>query len=673
MAHEGSLLNKKGKISLFKLYDRLMTVYKSRNKSEFGILRPDNFYIDFKGFYSGRDRVSYLYTIDDLPVVNNVSFHTMLRSVCQEGVSINFIDDYENSRIKWKDPALISRIRTFKKIDEEQEEVDAYNFYESIDTMDRSTWLKSSLEYLSIADKRRGRRLLRSRKIMIVSGVRGTEFDTTIEELESLCKDTYGIEITRILYDIPEYIQVFSPFRNSGNRKIFNGVGSNVFTDEIAARFVTCSQGIIGIKGQYWGTDIHSRTAVMKPTKATTEKAENWLISGETGSGKSCFIKGVQGQLLASPDYMGTIMDIEGFEYLAWAKLLAEEGVEKVVVLNMAEGQGKYFDPVEIVMTGDRKLDEEMFTLAKNFTMANLKTLAGVSESNPHSDWINSIIKKVVGKFYKDIGVTDDMETWANSQGYDLFDLYNRIKLYEPKNGEEAIALDKCLDNLSVYFEEDGLYRNMLKEKVSVKDIVDAKLLLCSFGLAGKSENSIDQVQLALMQQCAAQMSHLRSIFGKLQGKFNFKIWEEFQRWGNFPDSDKTLGVALTGGRKLGDINIVITNKLIDLLTNDRMGIMDNITTYAIGGIADAQTRELFCERKNIPDMVDELGMIAKNNKDLTGYTRGDNVVSSPYQYSFLLGLDNAKFATVKMELPEELAQTELFRTGVDKSDEGVM
>lgn len=667
-----SILNKRGKVSVPRLYDRLLTTFKSRNESEFGVTKQFGFYIDFKGFYYGKDNVTYMYSIDDLPTQNSVSFHTILRSVCGEGVRINFIDDFEHTEIAWKSPAMISKLRTFKRIDSEQEDVDEYNFYDNLTSMDRSRWLKESLVYLTKADQRKGRCLFRTRRVMLVSGKRGPEFDNTVKDLEKICKEKYGIKITRILFDIPNYLRVFSPFSNYKDPAIFNSIGNNIMTDEIAARFVTTSQGTIGIRGQYFGTDIHSNMAVMKPTKNTGEKAENWLISAETGGGKSCFMKGVLGQLLASPEYIGTIMDIEGFEYMAWAVLLAEEGLEKVVVLNMAEGQGKYFDPVEIIMTGNKKLDEDMYSLSKNFTIANLKTLAG--KSDEYGEWIHGIIKKCVGKFYKKIGVVARrMETWKNSQGYTLFDVYEEIKQFQPKNEIQKIALDLCLDNLSIYFEDDGLYRDTFRERVNVKDIIDAKLLVCSFGMAGKAENSIDEIQLALMQQCAAQMSHLRSIFGKLKGVFNFKIWEEFQRWGRFPDSDKTLGVALTGGRKLGDVNIIITNKLVELLNNDVMGIMDNITTFAIGGIADAETRSKFCQRKNLQDLEGELALIAKNNKDMKGYERGDNILVSSYKYSFLLGLDNAKYATVRMEIPEELLDTDLFRTGVDKSEiEGV-
>ena len=55
---------------------------------------------------------------------------------------------------------------------------------------------------------------------------------------------------------------------------------------------------------------------------------------------------------------------------------------------------------------------------------------------------------------------------------------------------------------------------------------------------------------MALAQLSAANISYIRSVFSKAQGKFNFKVWEEFQRWGAFPGSATTIKTAITGGRK---------------------------------------------------------------------------------------------------------------------------
>ena len=61
-------------------------------------------------------------------------------------------------------------------------------------------------------------------------------------------------------------------------------------------------------------------------------------------------------------------MDVEGFEYIPLAEYLAIH--DKVVVLNMGEGTGSYYDPVEIFMTGDPNLDSDMYSLSISFTLS---------------------------------------------------------------------------------------------------------------------------------------------------------------------------------------------------------------------------------------------------------------------------------------------------------------
>ena len=167
-------------------------------------------------------------------------------------------------------------------------------------------------------------------------------------------------------------------------------------------------------------------------------------------------------------------------------------------------------------------------------------------------------------------------------------------------------------------------------------------------------------------------MSQLRSVFSKHAGKFNFKLWEEFQRWGGFPDADKTINVALTGGRKLGDVNIIITNKVIDMLRDDKFGVFSNITSFAIGAIGDALVRTELCERLTIPQMEGELHRLAENNKDLSAYIEGDTLLSNPYSKAFLIGLDKTVYTISRMSIPAELRDSYIFRTGIDIKDKNV-
>jgi len=49
-------------------------------------------------------------------------------------------------------------------------------------------------------------------------------------------------------------------------------------------------------------------------------------------------------------------------------------------------------------------------------------------------------------------------------------------------------------------------------------------------------------------------------------------VWEEYQRWGDIKGSAEIIGNAMTGGRKRGDVNLIITN--------DVAAIIDKNNTY---------------------------------------------------------------------------------------------
>ena len=699
---------KKRTVKPWVLWDNIISALLTKDTSTDAIIRQAKYYVDLKGIYSGANNVTYLYTIDGYPAELELSFRSSIRRECKRGVRISFISTYEKYIIPWDSPQMKSKLRTWKILENDGSDVDAYNLHQNMAELDSQAWRRDSLVYLNDAEIRRKRKMFKLRSLMLVSGRRGDNFDETIEAVVRLCK-AENIKINRVMIDIENYLNVFSPFSFSYDEKTLKQVGSNVITDEILARFNTYSQGTIGKEGICWGNDIYSSFACLKPVKATAEDAESWLITAEAGGGKSFFAKALILQLLANDLYNGTIMDIEGFEYLPLADYLSAEAPDDVVVINMAEGTGAYFDPVEIILTGDAKIDAGMFSLSKAFTLSIFKVLLGLSEDNTNG-WVDIVINEAISEMYTKRGVVpDDMSTWHNSEGLTLFDVYDTLKGMSTSrgSGDDSLILDdvsdyerrmsfdtaevmdelkndtyrltrtnpdfqnaviSCLAKVSRYFEKAGTMATVFKNRVSVDDIIYSKLVVCSFGMAGKTEKTVDPIQMALSQLCAASISYLRSVFSKQQGKFNFKVWEEFQRWGSFPDSDKTITTALTGGRKLGDINIIITNKVSELLENDRFSVFGNLTSVAIGCIWDAKVREELCDRLTMPQMLPELNELVTKNKNISAFNDGDNILGNAWNKAFLVCLDRTAFAITRMAVPPDLASSTIFRTGVDIS-----
>ena len=652
------------------LYDELIFCkLANRESSKCRYIAPDQgkIGIDFLGTYD-KENISFYYTVGKLPREIYIDWKERLRSECKSGVRVTFVDNIRRHYIAWESPQMQSRLRILRQVRDDQDgrDVDAYNMHKNIKDITKQKWIEDSLLYLSEADKTRGRALFKSTQFMIISGQRGEDFDDSVKLIEEYAKHI-GLTLNRIMYEIPDILEYYSPFNHSINRNVIDTSPSYVLTDEILSRFNTYTQGTLGVSGVYFGTDIYSKFPVLKKVKPKEDTAENWLITAETGGGKSFFVKALLLQLLAL-NYNGTIMDIEGFEYIPMANYLSHNST--VQIINMGEGNGKYFDPMEIAQeTGIEDIDRDAKQMSINFTLSIFKVLLG--RTYEENLLMGTVLDDAVTETYKDAGVTENRESWYKSRDLTLFDVYETMTRLERFRDDEDYTrtVKMAVAVLGKYFEEDGTRSSMFKERIRVAEIVDADLVICSFGMAGKSPQSIDEVQLALMQLSAAQFSHQRSIFSKSRGRFNFKLWEEFQRWGKFPDSDKTLGVALTGGRKLGDVNIIITNVVKELLDDDRFGVFGNITSFLAGAIGDEKVRYEFCDRLSVPKMkpeMDLLSSVKKDDDELDGVSHSESL----YTHAFLCGLDRSKYGIVKMLIPPDIARSLIFKTGVDVKKE---
>ena len=355
----GNLDESDTRIGFVELWRRYILNNLKKNMSGYPVTRNYNYYMSSNSIMSGKDNISFYYTLDAYPSQIPVDFKDNIRREARDGVRVSFIELYEPTSIDWNSPQMRSKIRTWKIIDEDRDAVDEYNYRENIGTMDSTARRKNSLVYLSDADVRRKRSFFRFRTMMVISGTRGENFDKTVVEVAEYCSKV-GIVATRVTERLPEFMRAFSPFSMETTQEILREVGSNTIPDEQIARFSTYDQGKIGRSGIIFGTDIYSGFAVYKTIKKSEVDAENILITAETGGGKSFFLKFLLLQLLAMPEYNGTINDIEGDEYIPLGGFVANN--DKVLILNMAEGQGCYYDPFEITTTRIEKLDADIFT-----------------------------------------------------------------------------------------------------------------------------------------------------------------------------------------------------------------------------------------------------------------------------------------------------------------------
>lgn len=684
---------KKRTVPFYEMWDKVAvsTLNKSVSLHNNKPVRHYNIYNDFTSVFSGRRNITYMYSIDTFKVPIDIDFKDRLRDYCMPGTRINFLTYMDPHDIDWGDRANKNKIRTWGRIDQarSQEEINAYNYAENIKNLDETSIRRDSLVYLADATQRRSRGTFKTQMIMMISGIRSHELDTSVEKIEDACK-TMGIVATRVTGNVDDYLRTYSPFTTKKEPDIMKRVGINILTDEIIARFHTYSQGKVGDGTVYWGSDVENSFPVLGEIKRNPTDAENIVVIAETGGGKSFEVKSLSIQLLNRDDMVGTINDVEGDEYTTLGYIVSNS--EDVVILNMGEGAGRYFDPVSIYIPGSveeyiielNKEDSKvvnMFDIAYDFTLSIYRTLVGLRSGQlaetVEDKWTDQMLTDMVEMFYeKHAVVANNPWTWGNSNGYVLKDVYKELDNVYYENEDFKRTKDLVKAKLRPYFEGNGARSQMFQEdnRIDIEEIKNAKLVINSFGMKGRSEANTDPIKINLMILYAAEMSYLRSIFAYNNNKFNFQVWEEFQRFSKLGGSSSAikdvLNSSLTGARKMGGVTLTITNRPSELLKEDTFGVFENYTTIAVGAIADEQVRHELCDRISMPLMKKELDYIAKFSKKRVGQEFSsdltiDEIEGNPYAKAFFVYMNRDEYAVCKVRLPKFIRESSLFKTGV--------
>lgn len=642
---------------------------------------------------------------------------------------------------------------TEKKYDDDRERKGEETVYDIAQGSGRSLFYRfrrrnMTIAYLVDAVNNRFRQTYRIVPVLTVVGKRGSAFDNVARHMVDFCQDQ-GMNINRVDNEIVKYFQVLSPTAGKSAGSALSQIGDTVVTDEIAAKMFSYEQGIVGVGDKYVGTDVETGRPVFKKFKgADGSKAENILIAAKTGAGKSGFLKGFNISVCADKNAVSTFNDIDG-EYNALYNLMEPLLGKNILRINMSAGSGRYFDPVTIFdhrILGDLDQYDDNFvsiveglyqyaftaTVGVLATMANISHVSeqGVSRGLGKSDLLDAnrmgirLLNYAVSKTYQEAGVSSsDMGTWALSKDLTLFDVFNMFKrllyqaqqyqrsfaqvslqeqerVYDPvldaltdKSSQTRKVYDALLQSLQPYLDREfGAMSSWLRDRVTLSEVADAKVVINSFGLEGGNAATISEVSLALSMLYSTHIMYFRSIIAKSRGQFSYQFFEEFQRYGDMRGAYNTVNSTLTGGRKLGVVNFILTNKLSSLIDNDVFGILQNTTSRIIGAQADAEQCRYVCKGLGIKQFTETLIQITRNTRtstdaeemhftDMSDY--GDDRIDlskdaadfsydkvNKYSYAFLALLDDESPVVLRMELPKSLVNSAYMRTTVKKFDD---
>lgn len=631
-------------------------------------------------------QVSKYYMIRSMPMYLQSQIFDYIRTRCiSSGVKINFYMYSEPHTIHWDSTEMKNQMDVWRRLIENDPKRGKQSVFDYRDTRGTNIVKERILQstmYFNKSELDYKRSLCKVSFIVEFTARKDEEsllnLTDALTKFKSICA-TSEIKYKELRINLPDWMTRISPFSLRKIPEVDKFMSYRILTDDVFANFNAYKQGRVGYEGISLGIDVLSKVPVLKKIKGDPDAAENWLISAESGGGKSYYAKTMLTYLLAD-NFVVTVMDYEGDEYDNIAAYVKESNPEDVKIVSMGKGSTIYFDPMEISdLTGDNDIDVELKETAESYTLAIFRVICCGLEGQM-TLWEESVVSEAIRRVYDDAGVTDDRSTWHLSKGLRVGMVYEVMKdmvqskdfVDEDNDNVKHKAAIKLVETASIYFEEGGAKAGTFKNPMSVNSLYKAKLIIFSFGMRGATASQTDPTILALKQLSVANVTIQISNYCKyIRHCFNVKVWEEFQRYGEIKGSAEVISNAMTGGRKRGDVNILITNDLQAILDEDNpvaVRLSQNFTSMAIGRIRNKEVRERFCRKFDKPEMIEPLERIAKayNSDNNVGGVVAKTNSTNKYRNAFCLLLDNGKQAIVKVMLPKSLRESKLFKTGVD-------
>ena len=618
------------------------------------------------------------FLIKGLPDYLAPDFIDSIRQSCiHNGVKINFYFYCNPYKINWESAEMKNKLAIWERYanDESYGDTQVFRYRANRSDSLAKKRIVEQVKYLNQAELDHKRKLLRT--MIIIEFQAGRDDDSLIalqDQIKSF-KQTCALQDIKqreLQKDLIQYLRQLGPFSLAEDQQIDKKLQRKIFTDDILANFNSYKQGRVGTTGVQLGIDVLQQVPVMRKFKADPDQPENWLIQAGTGGGKQYFVKQLLTYLLAD-NFVVTVMDYEGDEYTNLADYIRAGNPDDVKVIQMGKGSTQYFDPCEIPMlTGDDEVDADLKEQAIGYILAVFRVIA-CGLDGEFTQWEERVMQTAISRMYDNAGVTDDKSTWKNSKGLYLKDVYNELKLIV----ESKEMVDQDNDNIkhkaavriqeaqAVYFEPGEAKSSTFANPMPADELFKAKFIVFSFGMKGAASTLTDPTILALKQLQVAQVAiQIQNYCKYVRHCFNVKVWEEFQRFIEVKGQAEIIQNSITGGRKRGDVNFIITNDLQNILDENNPvteRIRQNIQSYAIGKIKDNGVRDKFCEKFDLQDCKIALDKIAKAQTQENQH--GKSI--GRYEHAFCIVMDNGKKVIARVELPPALANQKLFKAGV--------
>lgn len=403
--------------------------------------------------------------------------------------------------------------------------------------------------------------------------------------LASFCMK-YNIVVKRTFLDAHNYQRSYSPSASDDKTFIRKKNKGDVWSDDTITSFTVPEHGSVGDKyGTPFGIDIFSGEPVSFDLSKDTN-AKNILLTAGTGEGKSYMAKMNYTFTLPDEKYETIVFDYEGSEYLSLGYIADAN------IIGMGGTSGSYVNTMVIAKpVGVDELDVEAKKNAIDMTTTVFNVLADPQKGMNETQ--TAIFSDLMTAAYAKVGVGEQPETWELSENLNYFIIYDTL-VHDFINGNNTTAIEnhgleelkKFRNVLKPFFEENGLFSSWFETPVSINDFMANKHNIFNFGMGGKSEILQNDRAIVLKQLFAAHLTLMKAARNKARGIHTVVYLEELQRYLAQPFSGQIVKSFVSGGRKLGMINYLITNDPSGLISSadiDSPLVQDNVSAIVSG------------------------------------------------------------------------------------------
>lgn len=622
---------------------------------------------------ASKNTISKYFMVSSLPDYLEQRTLQQIRKSCAYGSTrVDFIINSEPYKINWDSAEMKSRMRIWEQFSDETRAMNSsvFNYRQSYKQKEANRRIINSTKYLNEMDTRYERKMLKACIIIRVTGDRTEnglrELSQTIKNIKSL-KARYKIQVTEIRINMLDWLKRITPFSLESNKEIDKFISKKLLTDDIYANMMSYRQGRIGDDGIPIGMDLFEGGPAMHKFKKSSDSVENWGIVADSDGGKSLLAKSWLPYFSAC-GYTVLITDYEGDEYTNYGKFVRSGNKEDVKMVAVGKSGIGFANPCAIgELTGDDDIDAEL----KNQAVQDTMTFFRIIVAGPDKDMTmeeKRVVTTAIERVYDYNGVTDSYDTWKNSSTICPSDIYNEIKrmvdrkelVSEYDNNLMHMSALRVKNATSIYLDKTSPMSKIFDKPINISELHEAKLVIFSFGMRGQANSTSDPTLLALKQLSVSIISTQIANYSKyVKHTFTVLLWDEFQRWIETDGAIEIIANHITGGRKRGDINIIISNDISAFITDNNIKlnkVMDNINNFAVGNINKKSLRHSFCDARDFSECKSILDKIAKDSGKKSG---------KRFAKAFCIMLGDGTRAVIKAMIPSSILKSKLYSTGV--------